>query len=280
MNSAFDVSALADTLVALISTWGLRLVGAVAAFVIGRIISGWVRRLVREGLARSRIDETLIPFLSNLSYYAVLTFVVIAVLGIVGIETASLAVVLGAAGFAVGLALQGTLGNFASGVMLMVFRPIRVGEYVEVGGVAGTILDIGVFSTTLNTSDNVQIVMPNSNVYGQTIRNYSANDTRRVDMEIGIGYEDDIGLAIETIRRVLEADERVLDDPEPVIAVHELADSSVNLVVRPWCRRQEYWALRWDLTRVLKQELEGAGCSLPYPQQEVHLHAPERAGAR
>jgi small conductance mechanosensitive channel len=272
MNTGFAFAALGDTIVTLVSTWGLRLLGAFVAFIVGRIVAGWIRRLVGEALSRTKIEQTLVPFLASLVYYAALTFVLIAVLGIVGIETASLAVVLGAMGFAVGLALQGTLGNFASGVMLMIFRPIRLGDFVEIAGESGTVQDIGVFSTTLNTTDNIQIVLPNSGVYGQTIRNFSANETRRVDLVIGIGYEDDIALAIETVQRVVTGDERVLDDPEPVIAVHELADSSVNLVVRPWCGRDDYWVTRWDLTRAIKEELEKAGCTIPYPQQDVHFH--------
>jgi len=272
METGIDLTTLGDTLVTMISTWGLRLVGAFAAFLIGRMIAGWIRRLVREGLSRTSIEETLVPFLANLVYYAALAFVIIAVLGIVGIETASLAVVLGAMGFAVGLALQGTLGNFASGVMLMVFRPIRIGDFVEIAGEAGTVQYIGVFSTRLNTPDNIQIVLPNSSVYGQVIRNFSANDIRRVDLVIGIRYDDDIGVAMDAVRKVLRSEERVLDDPEPVIAVHELADSSVNLVVRPWCNREDYWITRWDLIRAIKEAVEQAGCTIPFPQRDVHVY--------
>jgi len=266
------LSGVVDTLVNLISTWGLKLVGAIAAFIVGRMIAGWIRKCVRKALKRSKLDETLIPFLSNLVYYAALAFVIIAVLEIVEIETASLAVVLGAAGLAIGLALQGTLSNFASGVMLMIFRPIRIGDYVELGGGAGTVFEIGIFSTQLNTPDNIRIELPNSSVYGETIKNFNANPIRRIDMVMGIGYDDNIALAIETMRGIMKDDKRVLDDPEMVLAVGELADSSVNILVRPWCAKEDYWVLKWDLTRQFKEDLEKAGVSIPYPQQDVHLH--------
>lgn len=266
---------LSGMILGLISTWGLKLIGAIVALILGRIAAGWVRRAMRRVLERSRIDETLVPFLASLAYHAALAFVIIAVLGIVGIETASLVIVLGAASLALGLALQGTLSNFASGVMLMVFRPIKVGDWVEVGGVAGSVAEIGIFSTKLNTGDNVHIVIPNSNIYGEIIRNYSVNETRRVDLTVGIHYDDDIGLAITTLQRILNEDERVLDEPEPVIVVSELADSSVKILVRSWCVSGDYWRLRCDLTRKSKEELEKAGCSIPFPQQDVHLYSSE-----
>jgi small conductance mechanosensitive channel len=235
------------------------------------MVAGIVKRWAGRGLERSQIDKTLIPFVSSFFYYLVLAFVVIAVLGIFGIPTASFIAVVGAAGLAIGLALQGTLANFSSGVMLLVFRPFRVGDYVDAGGTAGSVVSIGVFSTTLNTPDNVRIVVPNSSVYGQTIKNYSANDTRRNDLVVGVAYNDDLGRAIETIKSVVTSDPRVLKEPAPVVAVSELADSSVNLVVRPWCSKEDYWGLRFDLTRKLKEELERAGCSIPFPQSDVHI---------
>ncbi|MFC1628415.1 mechanosensitive ion channel family protein [Gemmatimonadota bacterium] len=266
-----DLAGVVDTLVALISAWGLKVLGAIAAFVVGRMAAGWIRKGLRKALDRSNLDQTLVIFLSKLVYYAVLTFVIISVLGILGVETASLAVVLGAAGLAIGLALQGTLSNFASGIMLMIFRPIRIDDFVEVGGIIGKVAEIGIFSTRMNTADNVNIVVPNSNVYGETIKNYTSNDTRRVDMVMGISYSDDIGLAIDTMRTILERDERVLKEPEMILAVGELADSSVNILVRPWCARDDYWTLKWDLTRQFKEELEKAGVTIPFPQRDVHL---------
>jgi small conductance mechanosensitive channel len=174
--------------------------------------------------------------------------------------------------FAVGLALQGTLSNFASGVMLLVFRPFNVGDYIDAGGTAGTVKAIGLFSTTLDTPDNVRIVVPNSAVYGNTIKNYAANANRRNDMVVGVSYNDDLGLAVSTIERILKEDGRVLAEPSPVVAVSELGDSSVNIVVRPWCTKEDYWGLRFDLMRTFKERLEAAGCSIPYPQQDVHMY--------
>jgi small conductance mechanosensitive channel len=255
----------------LIIAWGIQVLGAIALLLVGRIAAGWARRIVRKALERARLEPTLIPFVSGLVYYLILAVVVVAVLGLVGVQTASLLAVFGAAGLAVGLALQGTLTNFAAGVMLLVFRPFHVGDYIDAGGTAGSVVSIDMFSTTLNTPDNVMITVPNSSVYGNTIKNYAANPTRRNDMAVGISYDDDIGLAIAAIKKVLDADERVLDDPEPMIAVAELGDSSVNLVVRPWCKKEDYWDLRFDMMRTLKEQLEAAGCSIPYPQHDVHM---------
>jgi small conductance mechanosensitive channel len=272
-----NAEGLVQTLVTLVSTWGLQVIGALAVLIVGRIIAGWLRRLTRRSLERAELEPVLIPFLANGVYYLALAAVLIAVLGLFGVETTSLVAVLGAAGLAVGLALQGTLSNFSAGVMLLVFRPFKIGDYVEAGGEGGTVQEIGVFSTVLHTPDNVRITIPNSAVFGQTIKNYSANDTRRNDLVIGISYDDDIARAIETIQRVLAADARVLEEPKAAVAVAELADSSVNLVVRPWCAGSDYWGLRFDLTRKLKEELEAAGCSIPYPQQDVHHYREEQA---
>ena len=170
------------------------------------------------------------------------------------------------------LALQGTLSNFSAGVMLLIFRPFRVGDFVDAAGVAGSVKEIGVFTTTMASGDNVNIIVPNSAIFGATIKNFSTNDTRRNDLVIGVSYDDDLQVAADTIQRVLAADDRVLRDPAPTIAVSELGDSSVNFVVRPWCKKEDYWGLRFDLTRQLKEQLEAAGCSIPFPQQDVHMH--------
>jgi len=266
-----------DTTVALASTWGLQVIGAVVVLIVGRIVASALRRGTRTALERSKVDAALIPFFASLVYYLVLAVVVIAVLELFGIETTSLIAVLGAAGLAVGLAMQGTLSNIAAGVMLLIFRPFRPGDFVEVAGVAGGIAEIGLFSTTLNTPDNVRIIVPNSAISGQTIKNYSANDIRRNDLLIGIAYGDSIPKAIEIVRNVLAADDRVLADPAPVVAVSELGDSSVNLVVRPWCRKEDYWDVRFGLTQRLKEQIEAGGCSIPFPQRDVHLK--QAAGA-
>jgi small conductance mechanosensitive channel len=268
-----NAEAILDTVTALVATWGLKVVGAILILIIGRIGAGWARRITRKGLERSQVDATLVPFLSNGVYYLLLAVVLIFVLSAFGIQTASLVAVLGAAGLAVGLALQGTLSNFAAGVMLLVFRPFKVGDFIDAGGTTGSVDEIGIFACTLKSPDNVKIVVPNSQVYGQTIKNFNGFDTRRIDLVIGISYDDDIGLAIDTIRQIVAADERVLADPETVMAVSNLGDSSVDLVVRPWCQGSDYWSLRFDLTRRIKEGLEAAGCSIPYPQTDVHLHS-------
>jgi len=266
-----DQAQVVNEITTFVTQWGLKVVGAIAVLVVGRILAGAIRRAVRRALERAGIDATLLPFLSGLVYYVALAVVFIAVLNLFGVETTSLVAVLGAAGLAIGLALQGTLSNFSSGVMLLVFRPFQVDDFVEVAGVAGSVVKVDVFNTVLKSPDNVRIVVPNSQIYGSTIKNYAGYETRRVDLVMGISYDDDIALAVETIQGILAADARVLKDPAPVVAVNELADSSVNLVVRPWCQRGDYWALKWDLTRQMKEGLEKAGCSIPYPQRDVHL---------
>lgn len=265
------VGQVVDASATLVSTWGLSVVGAIAVLIIGRWVAGLIRKSVRHALERGKVDGALVPFISSAAYYVILTVVVVAVLNLFGIQTTSIIAVLGAAGLAVGLALQGTLSNFAAGTMLLLFRPFRPGDYVEVGGTAGSVAEIGIFSTILNTPDNVRITVPNSSIYGSTIKNYSANENRRIDLVMSISYTDDIQLAMDTIARVVGNDKRVLADPATTIAVSELGDSSVNLVVRPWCKGSEYWALRFDLIRELKLELEAAGCSIPFPQRDVHL---------
>jgi len=268
-----------DLVIGLLSTWGLQVIGAIALLIVGRWIAGRLRATATRSLERSRVDDTLVPFLAGMIYYLALAVVLIAVLNLFGVQTASLIAVLGAAGLAVGLALQGTLSNFSAGVMLLLFRPFKKDDYVIAGGVGGTVIEIALFTTTLHTPDNVKIIVPNSSIFGGIITNYSANDTRRNDLVVGISYTDDIGKAMDAIRRVLDQDERVLADPEPVIFVSGLGDSSVDIGVRPWCNAADYWALRWDLTRRLKEELESAGCSIPFPQRDLHIVSAPTANA-
>jgi len=260
-----------NTLVELLSTWGVRVIGALGVMIVGTWIAGRLRRGVARSLERAKVDESLIPFVSGIAYYIAVAVVVIAVLNLFGIETTSLVAVLATAGLAVGLALQGTLSNFSSGVMLLLFRPFKKGDFVEVGGVKGSVVEIGVFSTTLRTPDNVQIIVPNSGIFGSVIQNYNAYETRRNDMVIGVSYGDDIDKVFEIIRSVLAADDRVLPDPAPAIFVANLGESSVDIAVRPWCRGEDYWALRGDLTKRIKESIEAAGCSIPFPQRDVHL---------
>ena len=263
-----------QTLIDLLLAYGLRVVGAIVLLLVGRMVAGALRKGVHSAMTRRKVDETLIPFASGIVYYLAFAVVLIAVLGLFGIETTSLIAVLGAAGLAVGLALQGTLSNFAAGVMILVFRPFKLGDFVETGGSTGSIKEIGIFTTTLATPDNKKVIVPNAAAFGGTITNYSAYGTRRNDMLIGISYDDDISRAIEVIHGILAADERVLKDPEPLVAVGGLGDSSVDLVVRPWCKGADYWGLRSDVTRRMKEQLEAAGCSIPYPQRDVHVLPP------
>ena len=270
--SGFDLNTMIAIVSNLITMWGIKVVGAIVVLVIGRWAAGWVRKIVRTMAVRIDLDPTLAPFLASLAYYAVIAMVLIAVLGMIGIETASLLTVLGASALAIGLAMQGTLSNVAAGVMLLLFRPFKVGDSVDIGGTRGKVMEVRLFSTCLSTSDNVEITVPNAQIFGNTIKNFSANDTRRNDIVVGISYDDDIGVAIQTIKDVLARDDRVLPDPEPLVAVLEMGDSSVNIGVRPWSTTADYWGLRYDLMRALKEQLETAGCSIPYPQTDVHLH--------
>lgn len=267
-----ELTSLSEQLLPTLWDWGLKVLGGIVVLIIGLIIAKWVRRGLARLFDRTEMDETLEKFLTSLFYYLILIVAAVAALGMMGVQTASVLTMLGAAGLAVGLALQGTLSNVAAGVMLLIFRPFRVGDFVDVGGTAGSVDSVGLFATVLNTPDNVRIVVPNSGIYGGTIKNFSFNELRRNDMVVGISYDDDIGLATDTIRSILDSDIRVLKDPEYQVAVSELGDSSVNLVVRPWCKASDYWNLRFDLTRAFKERLEAAGCSIPYPQQDVHLH--------
>lgn len=261
-----------NSIVPLVTAWGIKVLGAVVLLIVGRMIAGIIRGGIRKAMAKRGVDATLIPFVASLVYYLAMAVVLIAVLSLFGVQTASLVAILGAAGLAVGLALQGTLSNFAAGVMLLIFRPFKVGDFVEAGGVTGPVVALNIFSTIMRTGDNVMITVPNSQVWGGTISNYNGFDTRRIDLVMGIDYGDDIQVAMDAIKKIVTADERVLKDPAPQIAVSELGGSSVDLVVRPWCQASDYWGLRFDLTRALKEGLEAAGVSFPFPQQDVHMH--------
>jgi small conductance mechanosensitive channel len=255
-----------------ILNWAPAVLGALATLFIGWFVAGWVKRIARRGLGAAQVDPILVPFLSGIIHVGVIVIVAVTAIGVLGIETGSFIAVIGAAGLAIALAFQGTFSNFASGVMLLTFRPFEVGHMVEVGGVTGSVKEVGIFTCLLTTPDNVQIRVPNSQIFGETIRNFSASETRRIDLVVGVGYDDDLGVAVRTCQDVLAADPRVLAEPESVVAVSELGDSSVNLVVRPWVKAEDYWVTRWDLTRALKEQLEAAGCSIPFPQRDVHMH--------
>lgn len=266
-----DLDTLLATAANVVATWTPKVLGALAILFFGWIFAGWTKRFLRATLKRTGVDEMLVPFLSGLAYVLVIAIVGVTAIGALGVNTASFVAVLGAAGLAVALAFQGTFSNFAAGVMLLTFRPFKVGDFVEIGGTSGSVREVGIFSCVLHTGDNIQIRVPNSKIFGETIKNFNANETRRIDLVMGVGYDDDLGVAARTCMDTIAADPRVLAEPEPVVAVSELADSSVNLVVRPWVKSSDYWKTRWDLTRALKENLEAAGCSIPYPQRDVHL---------
>jgi len=251
-------------------TYGWKIIGAILILIGGRIVAGIVRGAVGKAMRRTKTDEAVIKFVGGLVYYLVQIVAVLAALNVVDIETASLVAVLGAAGFAIGFALQGSLANFAAGVMLLVFRPYHIGDYVEVAGVAGTVREIGILTTRLTTPDNIRIMVPNGKVFGDTIKNITAEDTRRVDLLIGIGYGSSIDSAVKIMSGLIEADARVLKDPAPQIAVAELADSSVNLVVRPWVKKEDYWGVKFDLTREIKLAFDREGIEIPFPQMTLH----------
>jgi small conductance mechanosensitive channel len=225
-----------------------------------------------------KVDQTLRGFLASLTRYVILVFTVVAVLNQFGVQTTSIITVLGAASLAIGLALQGTLSNVAAGVMLLLFRPFKVGDYIEGGGQAGTVKAISLFVTELATPDNVQILVPNSQMWGSAIKNYSFHATRRVDMVLGISYEDDVEKAVGIIEQMARDDGRVMDDPAPQIVVGELADSSVNIVIRLWCQAGDYWGIKFDMTKALKLRMDGEGISIPYPQRTLHVIGGEKAG--
>lgn len=265
------VDRMVSTLVEFASVYGLRVIGAILILIIGRILAGQARRGVNKLGDARRWDASLTIFLASLVYFLVMALVFISMLSSFGVQTASLVAVLGAASFAVGLALQGSLSNFASGIMLLFFRPFKVGDYVDVAGEAGTVKNMAIFTTTLATPDNVRIEVPNSKIYGGIIKNFAGYDTRRIDLTVGISYNDDMGKAMEVIRSVIKADARVLAEPATTIAVAELGDSSVNLVVRPWVNRGDYWAVRFDLIQGIKNALDAAGIEIPFPQRTVTM---------
>ena len=268
-----NLDSLISAVIDAFTTYGMSVVGGIFILILGWMVAGWAKRAVRRVLSRTdKVDATLRAFFSSLVRYVILVFVVIAVLNQFGVQTASLIAIFGAAGLAVGLALQGTLSNVAAGVMLLIFRPLRIGQYVEVAGKAGTVVDLNLFTTELATPDNVQIIIPNNAIWGSSVVNYSHHDTRRVDFTLGIGYGDDMDKAIAVIESVIADDARPLAEPPAQIVVGELADSSVNIVVRIWVRADDYWPLKFDFTKRFKERFDAEGISIPFPQQDVHMY--------
>lgn len=275
MDSLPKVEEWGDQIAFLATTYGLSVLGAIVMLAVGWTVAGWAQSASLRWMSRTkRIDDTLRPVLGALVKYLILFVTVIAVLDQFGVQTASLIAVLGAAGLAIGLALQGTLSNVAAGIMLLLFRPFRVGQYIDAGGIAGTVKAINLFTTDLDTPDNVRIVAPNASLWGAAIKNYSHHPLRRCDFLFGIAYEDDIGKAMALIEAEIKKDSRPLAEPAaPFIAVSELADSSVNIVVRVWCNSADYWGLKFDLTRAVKERFDAEGITIPYPQRTIHTAA-------
>lgn len=255
----------------LIAQYGMQIVGALITLIVGLWLAKMLSRILSKALKKKEIDETLRKFFVSLFKSALIIFVLISVAAQIGIETTSFVAIIGAAGLAIGFALQGSLSNFAAGIMLIIFRPFKAGEFIEAGGVTGSVEQVGIFITILNTPDNKKIFVPNSKLTGDNIINYSANDTRRVDMVFGIGYGDDIDKAKSVINSILENDTRILKEPAPQIVVSELADSSVNFNVRPWVNSSDYWGVYFDVMERVKKKFDEQKISIPFPQRDVHV---------
>ena len=270
------LSDLTNQAIELVQTKGLEfaisLVSALLIFFVGKWIVNIITNTIRKLMNKNDVDPTLTTFVTNLARMTLLVFVVIAAIDQLGIQSAQFIAVLGAAGLAVGLALQGSLSNFAAGVLIVLFRPYKVGDWVEAAGISGGVERVDILTTILKTGDNKQVIVPNSQIINAVITNYSANDTRRVDMTVGVSYSDDLDKVRRTLEELVAADERILKDPACTIAVAELADSSVNFVIRPWVKTGDYGAVNFDLTEAIKRRFDEVGISIPFPQQDVHVH--------
>jgi small conductance mechanosensitive channel len=252
--------------------WAIQIAIAIAIFIVGKIIARMLSNLIQKTMRKGDTDEILVGFIGNITYGILLIAVVLAAIDSLGVNVTSLMAIVAAAGLAIGLALKDSLGNFAAGVMIIIFRPFKIGDFITAGGVSGVVDEIGLFATLMHTGDNQRMIVPNSGIIGGNITNTSALPTRRIDLVFGIGYNDNIGQARDIMMTIIEADERILKDPAPAIAVGELADSSVNLNVRPWVDSGDYWPVRADLLENIKVKFDEAGISIPYPQQDVYMH--------
>lgn len=266
-----NIEKIIESMTLIISTYSLKIFAALAVYIIGKWISLKASNVLGKILEKKEVDPILLNFLKNISYYTLLLLVVIAAAGQLGINTTSFLTIVGAAGLAIGLALKDSLSNFASGVMLAFFRPFREGDVVTAAGTTGKVTSLAIFNTILTTPDNQRVIVPNSAITANIITNITANTTRRIDMVIGIGYNDDIAQTKAIMMRLIEADSRILKEPAPTVALIELADSSVNFNVRPWVKTEDYWPVRSDLTEKIKITFDKEGISIPYPQQDVHL---------
>ncbi len=266
-----EMSSILNKVWELVTIYGIKVLAAIAIFIIGRWVAKALSNLIRSMMRKGALDQTIRRFVANMVYIVLMVFVVLAALSQLGIQTTSFIAILGAAGLAVGLALQGSLANFAAGFLMIVFRPIRVGDFIEAAGTAGTVEEIAIFTTTLVTPDNRTVIIPNGSLTGDNIVNWTLKGTRRVDLVMGIGYDDDIDKARQIMKDVMAQDDRILKDPAPQIAVVELADSSVNFVVRPWAMASDYWGVYMTTTENIKKAFDANGISIPYPQRDVHV---------
>lgn len=272
-----DMNKLAEMVQTLVVAYGIQLIAAIVIFVIGKFFAKVLSRAVGKAMRRAQTDEMLVKFVVNIAYAALLAFVILAALAQLGIQTTSFIAIIGAAGLAIGLALQGSLSNFAAGVMLIIFRPFKVGDFIEAAGTSGVVEEILIFSTKMKSPDNKQLYVPNGSILSGTIVNYSAKAQRRVDMVFGCGYGDDIRQAKALLEKIVADNPLVLDDPAPTIGVLELGDNSVNFAVRPWVNTADYWDVYFQITQAVKQGFDEAGISIPFPQRDVHLIPDEAA---
>jgi len=268
-----------QTAQAYVTQYSFNIVGALIILVVGRWLALRLSLLGKKMMERAGIDQTLVEFAESVVYIGLMAAVILAALNALGVETTSMIAILGAAGLAVGLALQGTLANVGAAVLIILFRPFKVGDMVTAGGETGTVAEINLFSTTLSPVDNRTIIIPNGTIIGSTIVNFSAKETRRVDLTFGIGYGDDLKLAKETLYAIVNADERILQDPVPFVAVSELGESSVNFVVRSWVKSDLYWDVYFDTIEKVKLTFDEKGITIPYPQMDVHLPERSQGGA-
>jgi len=252
--------------------FGINVITAIVIFFVGKWIVALVIKGLMKAMQKGDIDTTLRRFIGNLARMLLMLFVIIAAINALGVQTASMIALVGAAGLAVGLALQGSLSNFAAGVLIVLFRPYKVGDWIEGGGVSGAVEEVQILTTVLKTGDNKRVIIPNSQIMGSTITNYSANETRRVDLVVGVSYSDDLDKVRKELEGLVAADDRILEDPAVTIAVSELADSSVNFVLRPWVKTADYWGVYFGLTEAIKKRFDEVGISIPFPQQDVHIH--------
>lgn len=268
---SFNMEAILNNIYAFLAAYWLKVVAAIVIFVVGRWLAKVISNLVAKAMTKAKVDATLTSFVTNLCHIALLAFVIIAALKKLEVPMTEFTVVVGAAGLAVGFALQGSLSNFAAGVMLVIFKPFKVGDFVELAGKMGTVQEIQIFNTILNSPDNVRIIIPNGQVTGSNVLNFTTNGTRRIDLVIGVSYDDDLKKTRQVIENVILSDERILKEPVYTIAVSELGESSVNFVVRPWVKAADYWVVRFDITEKIKLALDNNDITIPYPQRDIHM---------